>query len=99
MAAPVGNLGLETRDPRPVVFTHGLSVPLGGPRPPGKLPLDSLPLASEFVTKAGSFGPRPRPEVELIFTIRRDFAVIKEPFPADMLILAASKSYRRGADR
>lgn len=30
-------------------------------------------------------------KVDLIFTVRREFAVIKEPFPADMLILAASK--------
>lgn len=40
-----------------------------------------------------------QPEVDLIFAIRRDFAVIKEPFPADMLIPAASKSYKGGADR
>lgn len=30
-------------------------------------------------------------KVDLIFTVRREFAVIKEPFPADMLIPAASK--------
>lgn len=38
-------------------------------------------------------------KVDLIFTIRREFAVIKEPFPADMLVPAASKLYRKGADR
>ena len=42
---------------------------------------------------------RPRPKVDLIFAIKRDFAVIKEPFPAHVWTLAASKSYRRGADR
>lgn len=31
-------------------------------------------------------------------TIRKDFAVINEPFPVDMLIPAASTSYKRGPD-
>lgn len=37
--------------------------------------------------------------MELIFTVGWDLAMIKEPFPADMSILAISKSYKRGADR
>lgn len=49
--------------------------------------------------------PVPREEealqlkVDLIFMVRREFGVIKEPFPADMLIPAASKMWRKGADR
>lgn len=52
-----------------------------------------------------SANPVPREEealqlkVDLIFMVRRELAVIKEPFPSDMLIPAASKMWRKGADR
>ena len=35
-----------------------------------------------------------RPKVDLIFAIKRDFAGIKEPFPAHVWTPAAAKSYR-----
>ena len=55
---PGGSPGLllEPRDPVPLVSTHGLLVPLWGHDPQAKSPLDSLSLASEFVTKSSSFG-------------------------------------------